>query len=193
MSDRREGRGRRSRLGNFRQGADGKYVYAGAHYVCRSDRPFGRYLAYVWIASAISFLSAVAGGCIGAPGMRGCAYLIIPYLVELALAGSIVWASFRLSEGGARLRDYEYRSAVESVPRRCIAFLVLAAVGALSETVYLILSGNEGRVISAILFFVLKALEILSALALRDIVRKTQWEREAPRSLGSDDESRTEK
>lgn len=107
MSDRREGRGRRSRLGNFRQGADGKYVYAGAHYVCRSDRPFGRYLAYVWIASAISFLSAVAGGCIGAPGMRGCAYLIIPYLVELALAGSIVWASFRLSEGGrtsARLR-----------------------------------------------------------------------------------------
>ena len=107
MSDRREGRGRRSRLGNFRQGADGKYVYAGAHYVCRSDRPFGRYLAYVWIASAISFLSAVAGGCIGAPGMRGCAYLIIPYLVELALAGSIVWASFRLSEGGARLSDYE--------------------------------------------------------------------------------------
>ena len=109
------------------------------------------------------------------------------------IAGSIVWASFRLSEGGARLRDYEYRSAVESVPRRCIAFLVLAAVGALSETVYLILSGNEGRVISAILFFVLKALEILSALALRDIVRKTQWEREAPRSLCSDDESRTEK
>ena len=125
--------------------------------------------------------------------MRGCAYLIIPYLVELALARSIVWAAFRLSEGGARLRDYEYRSAVESVPRRCIAFLVLAAVGALSETVYLILSGNEGRVISAILFFVLKALEILSALALRDIVRKTQWEREAPRSLCSDDESRTEK
>ena len=79
------------------------------------------------------------------------------------------------------------------MPRRCIAFLVLAAVGALSETVYLILSGNEGRVISAILFFVLKALEILSALALRDIVRKTQWEREAPRSLCSDDESRTEK
>ena len=125
--------------------------------------------------------------------MRGCAYLIIPYLVELALAGSIVWASFRLSEGGARLRDYVYRCAVESVPRRCIAFLVLAAVGALSETVYLILSGYDGRVISAILFFVLKALEILSALALRDIVRKTQWEREAPRSLCADDESRTEK
>ena len=127
------------------------------------------------------------------PGMRGRAYLIIPYLVELALAGSIVWASFRLSEGGARLRDYEYRSAVESVPRRCIAFLVLAAVGALSETVYLILSGNEGRVISAILFFVMKANEILSARALRDIVRKKKWEREAPRSLCSDDEYRKEK
>lgn len=191
MSDRREGRGRRSHLGNFRQGADGKYVYAGAHYVYRSERPFGRYLAYVWTASAISFLSAVACGCIGAPGMRRCAYLIIPYLVELALAGSIVWASFRLSEGGARMRDYEYRSAVEPVPRRCIAFLVLAAVGALSETVYLILSGNDGRVISAIIFFILKAVEILSALALRDTVRKTQWEREAPRSLCSDDESRT--
>ena len=127
------------------------------------------------------------------PGMRGGAYLNIPDLVGLARAGRIVTAPYRLGEGGARLRDYEYRSAVESVPRRCIAFLVLAAVGALSETVYLILSGNEGRVISAILFFVLKALEILSALALRDIVRKTQWEREAPRSLCSDDESRTEK
>lgn len=190
MSDRREGRGRRSHLRNFRQGADGKYVYSGAHYVFRAEYPFGRYSAYVWTASAISFLAAVACACIGAPGMRGCAYLIIPYLVELAFAGSIVWAAVRLSEGGARMRDYEYRSAVEPVPGRCIAFIVLAAVGAAAEIVYLILSGNDGRAISAVLFFILKAVEISAALALRNTVRKTQWEREAPRSLCTDDESR---
>ena len=128
MSDRREGRGRRSRLGNFRQGADGKYVYAGAHYVCRSDRPFGRYLAYVWIASAISFLSAVAGGCIGAPGMRGCAYLIIPYLVELERRRRTS-ARLRIPQCGRVRAEKVYRISCACRSRRTVRDRVPDPVG----------------------------------------------------------------
>ena len=87
----------------------------------------------------------IAGGCISAPGVGRCFYVLLPYAAQIGVTGSIVWAMTRWQVREYPMRAYVYQSTVKALPGRCLAGAILAGVGLIAETVYLLLSGSGGR------------------------------------------------
>lgn len=66
----------------------------------------------VWIMAAALALAVVAGGCIPAPGMQNCFYVLLPYLGEVVAAASVVWALAKLGTDWREVREYNYEKAL---------------------------------------------------------------------------------
>ena len=121
-------------------------------------------------------VSVVTGGCIPAPGMGGSFYLLLPYMAEVGLTGSIVWAMTRWQAREYPMRAYVYKATVKALPGRCMAEAALAGAGAAAEVVYLLLSGAGGHGLMAALYLLLKAVSVAAALSARRLVLESRWE-----------------
>ena len=89
MDEKHKKRGRRSHLNDFHLNVAGEYVYDGSLFACRSSEESLRgSKRAVWIMAAALALAVVAGGCIPAPGMQNCFYVLLPYLGEVVAAAS---------------------------------------------------------------------------------------------------------
>ncbi len=170
---------RRSHLDDFHRNAAGEYVYEGAHYVCTAGAAArGRLVRRLWALGALMAAATVAVGCVDAPGLDGCVWLLLPYVAEVAAVGSVVWALCRLSAGGARLRAYVYRASIKALPGRAIASAVTAAIGLCAEALFLVLNGAGERLPAAVVVFANQAIITAAALVLRRAVQRTAWEEE---------------
>lgn len=170
---------RRSHLDDFHRNAAGDYVYEGAHYVCAAgDAARGRLLRRLWALGTLMAAATVAVGCVDAPGLDGCVWLLLPYVAEVAAVGSVVWALCRLSAGGARLRAYVYRASIKALPGRTIAAAVTAALGLCAEILYWILVGAGEKLPAAVVVCANQAITFVAALVLRRLVRRSAWEEE---------------
>ena len=90
MDEKHKKRGRRSHLNDFHLNVAGEYVYDGSFFACRSSEESLRgSKRAVWIMAAALALAVVAGGCIPAPGMQNCFYVLLPYLGEMLAAASV--------------------------------------------------------------------------------------------------------
>ena len=165
MAGEKKRQGRRAHLNDFYRDVAGNYVYTGTCYVCRAaDGERAALLRRLWLLTAVMAAAVVAGGCISAPGMSRCFYVLLPYAAEVGLTGSVVWAMTRW-----QAREYPMRG-------RCLAEAVLAGAGIIAETVYLILSGSGGRGAMAAVYLLLKAVSLAAALFARYLVRQSVWE-----------------
>ena len=126
--------------------------------------------------AAVMAAAVMAGGCISAPGMSRCFYVLLPYAAEVGLTGSVVWAMTRWQAREYPMREYVYKATVRALPGRCLAEAVLAGAGIIAETVYLILSGSGGRGAMAAVYLLLKAVSLAAALFARYLVRQSVWE-----------------
>lgn len=170
---------RRSHLNDFHRNAAGEYVYEGSHYVCADGAGAQRRLTRrLWALGALMAAATIAVGCVDAPGLDGCVWLLLPFIAEIAAVGSVVWALCRLSAGGARLRAYVYRASVRALPGRAVAATVTAVLGLCAEAVYLILNGAGEQLPAAAVVLANQAITTAAALFLRRAVRRATWTEE---------------
>ena len=80
--------------------------------------------------------------------------------------------------GGVGRREYIYRATVPALPGRCLAQAVLAGVGLAAETLYLLLSGSDGRGAAAAIYLLLQACVLVLALLTRRAVPASDWQME---------------
>ena len=158
-------------------GADGKYVFGGDHYLFRGE--YKSHKARVLILSFASAALWIFGGCIPAPGMMNCFWVIIPYFIALLISlGALLWASFRMIFYGERLRDYVYRATVQSIPKRSVAAVICAAASFAAGTVFIIIYGTGDRAVFAVLELVSTAAVAVLAYFLGKTVKAGTWEKE---------------
>ncbi|MDO4321814.1 MAG: hypothetical protein Q4C61_04745 [Lachnospiraceae bacterium] len=176
-------KGRRAYLNDIKMNESGKYVYEGTYYAWdEKEKGRRRILAKLWGVCAVLAAAAVAAGCIPAPGMENCVYLVLPYALQVIAAVSVCWGLGRLSLGGNPLREYVYQAAVEKLPGRAVISAVFAGLTAAGELVYVIQNGVQGEAGMFALCLVLEAIVTAAALYLRFAVLKLSWEKQSRRT-----------
>lgn len=176
MAEGKKRRGRRAHLNDFYRDVSGNYVYTGACYVCTAPQERSTLLRRLWLLTAVLAAAVVTGGCIAAPGVGRCAYVLLPYAAEVGLTGSVVWAMTRWQAREYPMREYVYKATVLALPGRCLAEAVLAAAGFAGEIVYLLVSGSGGRGLWAAVYLLLKAVSLGAALRMRRLALSSRWE-----------------
>ena len=135
---------RRGELEEIRRNAAGEYVYTGDLYVYRGSRPRVRALIGLWGLSGGAALAALIAGLLPAPGMTGCWYVPIPYVLTLAAAAGVLWSLGQITSGGDPIRSFVYETATGRLPRRQRVTAALAALTAAGEGIYLLRHGGAG-------------------------------------------------
>lgn len=179
MSDKKEKkerRGRRSYLEDFRRSASGEYIYAGAHFARKGGYSRREHLLRLWPAGAVLIAAAVARGCVPVAGMAGGSlasiYVLVPYMCELICAVSVVWALVRLSANAEPLREYVYSATAAILPVRSAFAAAFAAAAFIGEAVFFAFHGPEGLPLIA-----LPAIACAAALIVRRFSRLQEWEK----------------
>jgi hypothetical protein len=182
-------RGRRAHLDEFYRDLSGSYIYTGAHYIYMDEGiPLKKALAVLWALAAAMAVLTVLGGCIPASGMKNSFYQIIPYILEVAAVGSIVWALVRLTRSGDPLRAYIYEATVKALPGRAVLAIIAAGLGFCGTVLHLILRGAEGQIAATILYLIFKLLIAGGAVSIRKYLQKLTWSTpEPPAPVEQDD------
>lgn len=168
-------RKRRAYLDHFTKTASGEYIYAGALYAFQNTgKSRRRTLTELWLCCGGAAAAILAGGCIPAPGVGRCAYVLIPYMLAVIAGGSLIWAVGQMTLGGDPLREYTYRDSVEKLPQRAIATAVCALVALAGEGLYLLLHGGE-KLAWGLVFLGLMALSAAVAFLGRRAVLRANW------------------
>ena len=165
---------KRSYLRFFAPNAGGEYTYTGGYYALKGG-VYGAYAVRLVVFTAIASVCAVLSGVLDLPGMKNSFYLIIPFISEVGFTGSVVWGAVKYFANAKPLREYVYTATAGAFHRRALLSAVFAGVGVVSETVFLILSGEKGQAFAAAGFYLLKAAVIISMLLLRHFVRGAEW------------------
>lgn len=170
------GKKRREYLNQFHRTASGEYVYSGEHYTFQSQgKSRRRAMTELWLSCTVAVAAVVAGGCIPAPGVGNCAYVLIPYVAAVIAAVSGIWSLGQLTAGGDPLRAYVYDDTVKKLPLRLILTAVFAGVSCLGEGLFLLLNGGQGKTGFAVLFLVLEAAATLAAVLGRWAFSRLTW------------------
>ena len=187
MAEEKKRRGRRDHLNDFYRDVSGNYVYTGVCYEhtggVRANTALLRRLRRM---AAVMAAAVLAGGCISAPGVGRCFYVLLPYAAQIGVTGSVVWAVARWQVREYPLREYIYRATVQALPGRCLAQAVLAGVGLAAETLYLLLSGSGGHGAAAAIYLLLQACVLALALLTRRAVLASDWQMEKHGGLTTD-------
>jgi hypothetical protein len=169
--------GRHAYLNKFEKNNSDQYEYRGTIYTYDDKAlSYGRWLARLWICGIVMAAAVLVNGCIPAPGMQNCIYVLLPYVLQLLAAVSVCWAIVRLTAGGAQLREYIYQATVEKLPMRTMLTAILAIAAAVGEVIFLIRNGAGDYLRAAICFLVLEAVTASAAVWLHWVVDAAQKE-----------------
>jgi hypothetical protein len=174
---------KRGYLKYIHQNASGDYVYTGGYYVLNGVS-YKSFLTRVFLFCLPAAACVLAAGIVPNPAMSwlgasaptfNAFYILIPYIFELAFTGSVVWAGLRLLSNEKPLREYVYKATVPRFSLRCVLAAAAAGLVIVGETVFLILHGPKGQILSAVLAYVLHAAVIALMLLLRRYIKGTNW------------------
>lgn len=183
MEKKRPKRGKNSYLNDFHVNLAGEYIYEGEVYACAGGEAEVKALRLrLWAYAAVIAAASVISGCISAPGMQNCFYVMLPYIGEFCAAASVVWALVRMGTDWKSIRAYVYERTVPALPRRAMAAACFAAAGFAAETVFLVLSGSGGQVGAAALFLLLRAAAFASGMLMRRQFRGANWGKAAKKA-----------
>lgn len=179
MAEKKKRSGRRAYLDNFRRSASGEYIYTGDYYtyINSGGKPRKRALAELWAPAAACAAASLASGCLSANGAGNCIYVLLPYILELALAASVVWGMAKLSSGGDPIREYVYEASVPKLPRRAAACAIFALAGLVGEGVFLLLHGFGGKTAATLVYLALKLAAASIAMVFRGNIKRFEWQK----------------
>ena len=162
MGEQHKKHSRREHLNDFHLNVAGEYVYDGALYACQSDDAKQRRLKRaVWGMAAILIIAVIAGGCIPAPGMQNCFYVLLPYLGEFLGAASVIWALAKLGMDWSAVREYNYKKSVAVLPVRTAVTAVFSLLGIVCELIFFFVNDHAGQTFFALLYVLLKLTALL--------------------------------
>ncbi|MCD7820517.1 MAG: hypothetical protein LUH07_15940 [Lachnospiraceae bacterium] len=174
MKDKKQG-GRFSYLNDYEKDAAGKYVYTGIEYQWKSPRKPA--LIKIWFFALAAFAAQLAAGFLPGVGMNDHAWLLLPYAAVLIAAGSLVWGSYELTDGGDPIREHAYKKSVEALPLRGLLTAIFSGASLLGELVnFLWHSQFTGTIPGALLYLLLEAVGIACGILLRKTVSGLSWE-----------------
>ena len=171
MGEQHKKHSRREHLNDFHLNIAGEYVYDGALYACQNDDAKQRRSKRAGMA-AILTVAVAAGGCIPAPGMQNCFYVLLPYLGEFLAAGSVIWALVKLGMDWSAVREYNYKKSVAVLPVRTAVTAVFSLLGVVCELIFFFVNDHAGQT-----FFALKLIALLSVLVLRAEIMQAEWDK----------------
>ena len=175
MAKKRGKRGANSYLNDFHLNVSGEYVYEGELYALEDKPQHAAKKKKFWVLTALLTAVSVAGGCLPAPGMRNCFYVILPYLGELTCSLLVAWAAVRLGTNWSAVREYVYKRSVPVLPRRAAAAAVFAALGAAAEIVFLAVAAEERHLPWGAVYLLLKAVGFFAAWEIRRFFLASNW------------------
>lgn len=167
-------RKRRAYLDQFTKNAAGEYIYEGGHYTFQdTGKSRKRALTELWLLVGGGTAMVLAGGCIPAPGVGSCPYVLVPYVAALIASFSCVWSLGQLTAGGDPMREYVYHDSVEKLPGRALATAVCALLALAGECLYLGLHG--GSLAFGLLFLLLMAGGAAAVFWARRTISRLNW------------------
>lgn len=176
MGEQHKKHNRREHLNDFHLNVAGEYVYDGALYACQSDdAKQRRSKRAVWGMAAILTVAVAAGGCIPAPGMQNCFYVLLPYLGEFLGAASVIWALAKLGTDWREVREYNYEKSVAVLPVRTVVAAGFAALGIVCEGIFFFTNKPADKALFALFYVLLKLIVLLCALGVRAKILQAEW------------------
>ena len=175
MAKKRGKRGANSYLNDFHLNVSGEYVYEGELYALEDKPQHAAKKKKFWVLTALLTAVSVAGGCLPAPGMSNCFYVILPYLGELTCSLLVAWVAVRLGTNCSAVREYVYERSVPVLPRRAAAAAVFAALGAVAEIVFLAVAAEERHLPWGAVYLLLKAVGVFAAGEIRRLFLASNW------------------
>lgn len=164
-------KGRRAYLEDYRKNERGQYEYAGRRYVCQGV-DLGRRRARIGALCAGLAAAMAAVGCVDAPGMRGCFYVLLPYLAGVVAVGGTCLAAYRLCAGGDPMKAYAYETGLRKLPGRAAFAAVCAGLAVVGEIAYALRHGSGGKAAGLAAFLILETAAAALALLLRQDAEK---------------------
>lgn len=167
---------RRAYLDSFRKNEEGKYDYTGSIYCFEgTDDDLRCSLMKLWGLCVVLLGSLIAAGCISAPGMDNCFYVLLPYVAALMSGISVFWALCRMTSGKNPLREYVYEASVGKLPERTVMTAFFAAVTLIGDTVYICIHGMEGKPVGFSVFMLLESAAAGAVLVMRRTIQRMNW------------------
>lgn len=167
-------KGRRSYLNDFKKNEEGRYEYGGRLYSYRGD-DLGRRKLLLGVLCLGMVLLMAAAGCVTAPGMGNCVYVLLPYAAGLAAAGGTCLAVYRICTGGNPMKAYVYEAGVRKAPGRAAFTAGCSLLAAAGQVIYTLCHGFEGRLPGFAFFLSFEVLAAVSAVQIRRETKKMCW------------------
>lgn len=164
---------RRAYLEGYQRDQAGKYVWHGELYTFQgsgrqaAERELRRELGKLWGLCGGMMAALIAAGCITAPGMDNCFYVILPYGAGMAAGVSVCWALYRFTTGGNPLKSYVYSASVKALPRRTALAALCAVLCIAGDILFVCRGGLEGKLLDFVLFLAMNGLFAASSLLMR--------------------------
>lgn len=170
----------RAYLESFQKNQEGNYEYKGELYAWQgTGQDRRRELARLW-GLCIALLGSLAGaGSVDAPGAINCAYVILPYVINLIAGISVCWGLCRLSAGGNPVRAYVWKASVEQIPGRAAFACICGGASLAGELIFVVRNGLEGKTGGFAVFLLLECLVCASSFGMYQRVKKLNWEKQA--------------
>ncbi len=166
---------RRDYVEDYQIDESGRYVFTGTTYRWPVERK--KFLRRQWLFSILVFGIQIAAGFIPGVGMNGRAWVLLPYAAALLAAGSVLWGTYELADGGDPLRDYNYKKSAAVLPFRGILVMIFSAAAVLGELINVLLIGQyDGTVSGALLYMAVEALGFLTGYLGRKQIAGLTWE-----------------
>ncbi len=168
-------RDRRAHLNDFRLDLNGDYVYGGAQYRYEGAEPFRAAAKRLALAAGLMAAAIIGTGCVEAPAMLGCFYVLLPFIGEFVCAILAVWSLGLMIRHGDVIRAYVYRRSVERLTPCLYLTVGFAGAGVLANLVFVLIHGFLGKTAAVLALFALKAVVLVSALYLLRRSRAMVW------------------
>ncbi len=172
------GRFQHKYLKNFVKDDKGEWIYAGDHYqYMNKDIPEKKMHKRLLLLSLGSVLGAAGGGLIKAPGTIDAWYVILPLALCLLFSAIMLYKSVSLYFSRSPIRDYDYKSYVETPQVFNLFVMTCGALSMVTEAGYVLFFGTDGLVMGMIAFLACEGIVCLCSICWRKNMNECVYER----------------
>lgn len=176
MADKKERKGRRAYLNDFREDINGQFVYEGDRYTLDEEGISRKSLnTRLWLLTVVITAGTVASGCLPAACMLNCFYCILPFVGEAIAVFTLVWAMVKYANGGEELRGYIFEKSMGVLPQRSFLAALFAALGFAGVIIYTVQNGFEDTAALTVIYLAIKVIVAVCAWIMHKTVLSLKW------------------